>query len=298
MQDGQTSKTAQFVSILRAHHFLTAPSPKILNDSFALDLCGLSDAGAVEQYIEGMVQAFSAFADPQAAATFVKRIEWSVCMRSALVERALSRAEETGTRQVILLGAGLDTTAMRWGGLKPDIEFIELDHPDTQAHKISKLKEKNIAIPDNLRFVTFNFTDHTLGEALRKGGVDFNAPSLLPWLGVQMYLPDETVKATFSELSLFTKGSELIMDFAMPDKEHNDQIIPDSVEQLSKLVANMGEPFLSRYTQAQLSERLTNAGFSKVHFYKTPELIETILLGDNTNYEMPHDACFLLSAII
>lgn len=298
MQDGQTSKTAQFVSILRAHHFLTAPTPKILSDNYALDLCGLEDAAEVENYIAGMIRAFSAIADEKAATIFLKRIEHSVCMRSALVEQALSNSDETGIKQVILLGAGLDTTAMRWGARKPDIKFIEIDHPDTQAHKISMLKDKGISQPDNLRFATFNFEDHSLGEALHNGGVNLNMPSLLPWLGVQMYLADETVKATFRDIGHFAKGSELIMDFTMPDEEHDDQVIPNSVEQLSKVVATMGEPFLSRYTQDQLSERLTQAGFSKVHFYKTPELVETILSGEKSAYEMPDEACFLLSAII
>ena len=108
MQDGQSSKTAQFVSILRAHHFLTAPSPKILSDNYALTLCGLENAADVEKYIAGLVGVFSAIADNETAAIFLKRIVHSVCMRSALVEQALSNSEKSGIQQVILLGAGLD----------------------------------------------------------------------------------------------------------------------------------------------------------------------------------------------
>ena len=47
------------------------------------------------------------------AALFMKRVDQSVCMRSRVVEEKLAIAKERGVKQLVILGAGLDSTAYR-----------------------------------------------------------------------------------------------------------------------------------------------------------------------------------------
>ncbi|WP_442943237.1 class I SAM-dependent methyltransferase [Nocardia sp. NBC_00565] len=54
------------------------------------------------------------------------------------------------TLQVVILGAGLDTTAYRHGGTHARI--FEVDHPDTQEWKRDRLARAEIAIPASLTF--------------------------------------------------------------------------------------------------------------------------------------------------
>ncbi|MGV0803423.1 class I SAM-dependent methyltransferase, partial [Mycolicibacterium elephantis] len=53
--------------------------------------------------------------------------------RSRLAEDTIAAAVATGARQVVILGAGLDTFAYR--NPIPDLRVFELDHPATQAWK-------------------------------------------------------------------------------------------------------------------------------------------------------------------
>ena len=152
MQTGQTSQTAQFVSILRAHHYLFAPSPKILDDSLAQKFCGLDSPEGVRAHVEGVIAMFSELSDPESAVTFVRRIEHSVCIRSRLLEERVKELRETGLKQLVFLGAGLDTTAYRASALLNGIDVFEVDHPDTQRHKRALLQEWDIDVPKNLRF--------------------------------------------------------------------------------------------------------------------------------------------------
>src|SRR5215469_15639266 len=52
--------------------------------------------------------------------------------RSRIAEDALSKAVERGVRQIVILGAGLDTFALR-NPYAARISIFEVDHPATQA---------------------------------------------------------------------------------------------------------------------------------------------------------------------
>ena len=55
--------------------------------------------------------------------------------RSRIAEDALSRSVEGGIRQIVILGAGLDTFALRNPHGVRQIRIYEVDHPATQAWK-------------------------------------------------------------------------------------------------------------------------------------------------------------------
>src|SRR6201992_880865 len=59
--------------------------------------------------------------------------------RSRIAEDALSSAVERGVRQVVILGAGLDTLALRNPHGTQQIRIYEVDHPATQAWKRERL---------------------------------------------------------------------------------------------------------------------------------------------------------------
>ena len=48
--------------------------------------------------------------------------------------------------------------------------------------------------------------------------------------------------STLAVLGKFPPGSQLIMDFAMPDATHPDEQLQDPVGELNRVVSEMGEP--------------------------------------------------------
>lgn len=298
MEDGSPSQTALMVAVLRAHHCHLAPEPKILNDAIALPLSGLRDLEAVKEYKNGVIEFFAGLSSQETAEMFVQQITDSVCMRSRLVEERLSLALKEGLQQIVVLGAGLDSTAYRCAGEIGDIPIFEIDHPDTQQWKKARLADCGIEIPEKLEFVGFDFENQTLAEALHAGGVKADAVTLFTWLGVQMYLTPETVQSTLSVLGTFPGGSQIVMDFAMPDATHPDETLEDPVGQLNKVVSQMGEPFLSTYTEAELEACLKQAGFNEVVFYNVGLMLGSFLDGNRDICSVPDEACFLLGATV
>ena len=70
-----------------------------------------------------------------------------VVMRSRYAEDALKEATNRGTRQYVLLGAGLDSFALRRPVFAETIEIFEIDHLATQSFKIQRIKDCGISLP-------------------------------------------------------------------------------------------------------------------------------------------------------
>lgn len=77
----------------------------------------------------------------------------------------------TGTKQYVMLGAGLDTFAFREKEFLSKHRVFEVDHPLTQKDKIERITRAGCTIPDNLTFVPADFTKDNVAERLIDGGV-------------------------------------------------------------------------------------------------------------------------------
>jgi methyltransferase (TIGR00027 family) len=84
--------------------------------------------------------------------------------RSRIAEDAFSRAVERGIRQIVILGAGLDSFALRNPHGSRQIRIYEVDHPTTQAWKRQRLAEAQIALPPWLILVAVDFERDDVGE--------------------------------------------------------------------------------------------------------------------------------------
>lgn len=298
MTPGVASQTAQFVAMQRAYHHLFAPEPKLLEDNLAMALVGLPGADTVKTAMDALRDSFSALGPPEVVDPFLMQVEHSVCIRSRVAESRLHERLEHDLEQLVILGAGLDTMAYRHAAALRGIKVFEVDHPDTQELKRASLERAEINIPDNLEFVAFDFEHQTLGEALAESGIDLGLQSLITWLGVHMYLDDETVKATFEPVGKFARGSELIMDFLPRENPDLADEVEHSISELRKVVEQMGEPMKSRYNEAELQQRLMGAGFSDVTFLDTQAIVRRFLGGARDSYCMPDDAVHTLIARI
>ena len=296
MIKGQPSRTALLTCLQRAHHHLAAAEPKILRDDMALALSGYQTEAAVYGYIEKMIEAFAALSDLQTGSMLMARIEGAVCMRSRVFEEKLAIARERGIKQLVILGAGLDSTAYRCLDLTEGLEVFEVDHPVTQQWKKEQLELANITVPENVTFVGFDFEQQSLAEALKAGGVSQDKMTFFTWLGVTMYLTDEAICESLAVLGAYPIGSQVVLDFISPSYVKGGKVKKDSVRDLQEVVAQMGEPMKSKYFVPELDERLKAAGFKDVNFLTPQWLVDNYLGGDTRSFAM--DSTSILSAVV
>ncbi len=158
--------------------------------------------------------------------------------RSRIAEDALARAVEGGTRQIVILGAGLDTFALRNPYGARQVCVYEVDHPETQTWKRQRLDEAEIALPSWLSFVPVDFEHDDLGEKLVAAGLQLNSPAFFTWLGVAPYLTQDAIGRTLNYMSSFP-NSEVVLDYMEPHEAFSEelrQLETERTEHLRELV--------------------------------------------------------------
>ena len=181
--------------------------------------------------------------------------------------------------QVLILGAGLDTFALRnpYAG----VHVFEVDHPATQSWKRELLATSKLPIPEALTFVPVDFERHSLRQQLLHAGFDFTIPTATAWLGVVPYLTPEAFAGTARVLGRLPAGSSVVFDYSQPREvlSFTEQLMHDS---LSARVALAGEPFQIFFTPQSLAEELPRYGLSVVEDLDSSALNERYL-ADRTD---------------
>ena len=258
LQAGEPSRTAQSTAMQRAAHQLLE-RPLIFDDPMALHMLGARRvkwlALNLERYRAPGRRAWRAF----------------LVTRSRYAEDELARAYREGTRQYIVLGAGLDTFAYRNPHGKR-LRVFEVDHPSTQAWKRAQLREHGIGLPRSLTFVPVDFERQSLALRLREAGWRRDAPVFISWLGVAVYLTRDAVMQTLRFVAeSCARGSEIVFDFGVPDAALDELERKRRAEQ-ARGVAAVGEPWISYFDPQALAEDMRAMGYSDAMSSGTKEL--------------------------
>jgi methyltransferase (TIGR00027 family) len=255
MEQFQRSRTIEIPAIMRALHQSLDDDPKILADPVAPRLL---DADDERRWLA-----------PLLVHPFAKQWRAGFALRARYAEDCLAEAVQRGTRQYVVLGAGLDTFAYRqppWGS---SLRIYEVDHPVTQQWKRERLKAADIAIPSNLRFVPIDFERASISDALRAADFAFDAPSLCSWMGVTQYLTRDALDATFRFVFSLPPSSEIVFSFILP-QDSVTGVEAEALAAAEQRATEVGEPWLSRLRSDELAAQLRSMGFSRT-IHLTPE---------------------------
>lgn len=233
--NNQSSITALMSSFGRAFHAENEDHP-VFTDHLAKELMTAEEYTAVQNYIQ-----------------------------------ALKAAVLTGTKQYVILGAGMDTFAFREGEFLAKHQVFEVDHPLTQKDKIERITRAGWSVPDNLTFVPVDFTKDNLAERLTASGFDPSAKSFFSWLGVTYYLSTEAIDTMLAALSeLCADGSTLVFDY--PDENFFDAT-EKRVQNTIMMAKAGGEPMQSAFSYKELEKLLEKHGFL-IYELLTPDDIQ------------------------
>ena len=286
--DNKASITALMSSFGRAFHAENEEHP-VFADHLAKELMTAEEYSSVQGYILGGAQFFEPEITPAALQPkeLLRRlvnvhIAPSPLCRAAYTEKALKAAVLTGTKQYVILGAGLDTFAFRETEFLSKNRVFEVDHPLTQADKLERIARAGWTVPDKLTFVPVDFTKDSLTERLIAAGFDPAAKSFFSWLGVTYYLSTEAIGKMLAELSsLCADGSTLVFDY--PDE--NFFSAPEKRVQNTIMMANAGgEPMQSAFSYGALEKLLEKRGFL-IYELLTPDDIQRDVI-DKTGADM------------
>lgn len=109
--------------------------------------------------------------------------------RKRWIETHCLQALQQGVERVVIIGAGLDTLALRLANVWPAVQWVEVDHPATQQLKRAALQQANIHLPSNVVLQAVDLSTAPLPAALLHN----TRPTLVVIEGVLMYLSEAAV---------------------------------------------------------------------------------------------------------
>lgn len=182
-------------------------------------------------------------------------------VRKRYLEDACRRALAGGISQVLVLGAGYDTLALRLHREHPDALFVECDHPATQRVKRRFLEERALAGP-NLQLLPVDLGRRGLGEVIASlPEYRSTADTLLIAEGLTMYLQPRDMDALFA----FLRGSAGVgsrFAFTFMEPQGDGEIgFPGSSPFVRPWLRLVGEPFTWGIRRDDLAAYLEERGF-------------------------------------
>lgn len=260
--------TAVGAALMRARHLLVDGEPKVFRDDFAARLLGVTE-GIVRGPMRGAP-----------VPTGNKAITAAWVLRSRYTEDCLEAARERGIRQYVILGAGLDSFALRHAATPNNHTVFEVDAAQTQEWKRKRLDELGIKAPKNLRFAACDFETTSIETAL--AGAQFRSAerTFLSWLGVTQYLTREAIDATLNWAARLAPGSELVLTFVPPS--------PEMIETGKRISTATGVHFATFFTPEEMAATLRTAGFAETEHF-SPELAQrTYFKGRSDGLSAPN----------
>lgn len=264
MSEERPSSTAIGAALLRAAHRLVDRAPLLLDDALALPLSGLPGEAAVHGALGRLHGEFSVHGGAAFAQELVGHLRSSILLRNRYAEDELERAMGRGVGQYVMLGAGLDSFALRRPELAARLQVFELDLPATQRWKQARLAQLRLELPASLHFIPVDFERQTPLQALAGSSFRQDRPAFFSWLGVTGYLAEQAVYATLQDIAAMAAGSEIVFSYGL-----RDSLIAGSGRRINDAlkagIAARNEPAAnSGFDPRELSARLRELGYASL----------------------------------
>jgi methyltransferase (TIGR00027 family) len=208
MKADKASQTAQYMALFRALETTLPANKRLFIDPYAAS------------FLEGKLKVATllspiSFVRNYVQRTIHKKIPGAMSSgiaRTRYIDDLLQQTIEQGAQQVIILGAGFDTRALRLEFLN-NTPVIEIDHPNTARRKLNILTKELGQLPAHIRYWQIDFNKESLQELATRECLDFSIPTTIIWEGVTNYLHEQAVYNTFAFTQQFTSGSFIIFTY-------------------------------------------------------------------------------------
>ncbi|MCR8965783.1 class I SAM-dependent methyltransferase [Brevibacillus halotolerans] len=303
MKKNESSLTSLLSAFGRAYHS-KYDTPKIFDDFIAKELITPREFSDIrENMIKGIPffnkEIAKKFQDhPDEILKWITQVQLSPTplARAAYCENVLFHEMLLGVKQYVILGAGLDTFCFRHPELNDSLEIFEVDYPATQDFKKIRLANANYQIPNNLHFVSIDFTKEFTIQNLVEEGFMPNKKTFFSLLGVSYYVTKEEnanlINKLFAEVP---SGSSIVFDYA-DDKLFEEKGMSNRVQNMVQMASASGEPMKSCFSYDEMEKMLENSGFL-IYEHLSPVTINNQFFRNRTDYLSAFETIHYIHAV-
>jgi methyltransferase (TIGR00027 family) len=262
--DHSASVTAQFCAAVRAAESMQPSACRLLDDPYSRYFAG--------RCATALIHPASARAALLLLDRYMAGLHPHIALRQRYADQVRHDAVTSGIDQVVILGAGFDTTIVRTRSHTPATLF-EVDAPTTQRAKRRIIDRAKLPVFHKTRWVPCDFEHDCLSDRLREAGFDSSRAAVVIWLGVSFYLTWRTFTRTLVDLTtVFVPNSVLVMDYGDPQLGTGDHDLAGA-RRVTSFVRRKGEPYKIGFTDPQLTAVLNSHGFTAQECVRVPDLI-------------------------
>jgi methyltransferase (TIGR00027 family) len=217
-------------------------------------------------------------------------------LRKRRIEEIVRRSLAEGFEQVVVLGGGFDSLALRLAPEFPLATFLELDHPATQRVKAEVVAANRLAAP-NLIFAPVDLARTRLEEFL-SGAPEYRSgrDTLFLCEGVLMYLAPPEVDALFAALARQSAPRVRFLFTAMEPDARGRPAFRNSTWFARRWLERKQEPFLWGLARADVAAFLSSRGFSLAELAVETDFRSRYLPGALSRHSLAEGEILILAA--
>jgi methyltransferase (TIGR00027 family) len=204
-----------------------------------------------------------------------------VCARTKVIDAVFLEALEARFAQIVLLGAGFDTRALRFAEHNHGTKIFELDVSTTQVPKLEIFRKKRLNIPPELIFASIDFDREDIFDVLTRAGYQDGQNTLFLWEGVCMYLSPRAVDGTLAFIQKHAApGSQIVFDYIYASVLRQENRYYGE-QGIFNTVAKAGEGWTFGLEEGEVEPFLAARGFEMLAHYTPVELEKLYLTAED-----------------
>jgi methyltransferase (TIGR00027 family) len=292
---GKPDSMAVTTALWRAAHLRLDAPPHVLKDDIGLRL--VRDTEVLATYLgpEAAVGPDAWLRHPFMGEKF-RRWRATMVARARLVDDIVAERVDCGNDQYVILGAGLDSFAVRRLDLVRKLSVFEVDEPGTQAWKRRRLDELGLTPPATLSFVLVDFEGQSWVEEIVRAGFDRTRPAVVSSLGVTQYLGLDAIQTLLRNVARLAPGSVLVCSFVLL----THLIEPDEREMRAESEARaaaLGHPWLSVFSLDGIRRLTEGTGFANVSLATADDLGGRYFAGREDRLRPSSQNAYLIASV-
>jgi len=199
----------------------------------------------------------------KAAMAINPAIRKAIVLRARYMDDYTKKCLADGFGQVVLLGAGYDSRYLRIDECR-HIRVFELDLESTQMIKKALTRRLLGKLPDNVTYVSLDFSKDSISHKLPAAGFQRQTKTLFIWEGVTLFLNQEIITETLGRIAELGPHHRVTFDFVPPELV-DDETEYQGNRQLLQWCAAIKEPLTFGSRPDRIASMLKNLGYGNVN---------------------------------
>ena len=203
------NKSAVGLAFLRGVESAQHQDVRFFEDKLALSLL----PGTMSKLFPGLVKL--RFVRNKIIKTYEKSVNGmygGMICRTRYFDEKTQQSINNGVKNVVIIGAGLDTRAYRLQGIE-QCQVFEIETAAMSDYKQKALNNIGRVNQQHVTYLSINYETQSIQSVLSQQGFDVSQKTLFIWEGISQYRSVEQVNDILSFIATCASNSELLMTY-------------------------------------------------------------------------------------